>query len=186
MSQHHIAVLWHWAGTSPSPSWWPVTHHSLATCRICSNKFKKCASLIINHVTLPFYNTFNLPAGKCSQKLHRPGHREVGSLRHSTCPCQHQCPRITHTQYTAQLGCLSITWVLRNKDSIFTCTQDKNCQRAYSEITRSREVFTILVKWHCHDTICRIKCFFHTITMMNINVNVHNSLVVSIIHTHSL
>ena len=49
------------------------------------------------------------------------------------------------------------------------------------QISCSREVFPILVKGDRHDAISGVECFFHSVAMVNINVNVQHSLVVPVI-----
>lgn len=49
----------------------------------------------------------------------------------------------------------------------------------YPEITGAWEVLPILVERHGHDAISGVECLLHTISMMDVNINVKNSLVVS-------
>lgn len=49
---------------------------------------------------------------------------------------------------------------------------------SYPQVTSSWEVFSVLVKWDCHDSVSGVECFLHTVTMMNVNVHVQHSLVV--------
>ena len=51
-------------------------------------------------------------------------------------------------------------------------------QLTHPQITSPRKVFTVLVERHCHDSVSGIEGLLDTITVMNINVNVENTLVV--------
>jgi len=44
-----------------------------------------------------------------------------------------------------------------------------------SKLTSSRKVLAIFVEGNRHDAICRVKCFFDTISVMYINVDVENA-----------
>jgi hypothetical protein len=50
---------------------------------------------------------------------------------------------------------------------------------SYPEISSAGEVLSVLVERDGHDTVSGIECFLHTITVMNVNVDVQNTLVVS-------
>ena len=47
------------------------------------------------------------------------------------------------------------------------------------DVSCSREVFAILVERDCHNTVSSVKGLLHPIAMVNVNVNVQHSLVVS-------
>ena len=49
---------------------------------------------------------------------------------------------------------------------------------AYSNFTRPGEIFSILVETDGHDTVSCIERFFDSITMVYINVNVKNTLMI--------
>lgn len=49
----------------------------------------------------------------------------------------------------------------------------------YSQFTGPREIFSILVKTDCHHAISRIESFFNAISVVNIDINVQHSCVVS-------
>ena len=49
----------------------------------------------------------------------------------------------------------------------------------HPEVPCTREVFTILVEWYGHNSVCGIERFFHTITVMDVNINVQDTLVIS-------
>lgn len=51
--------------------------------------------------------------------------------------------------------------------------------KTYPEVTGAREVLSILVEGHGHDTVCSVESLFHTISVMDVNIYVQNSLVVS-------
>ena len=51
----------------------------------------------------------------------------------------------------------------------------------YLEISRSREVLSILVEGDSHDTIGSVECFLYTIAMVNVNVNVQDTLMISVV-----
>jgi hypothetical protein len=44
-------------------------------------------------------------------------------------------------------------------------------------IARSGKVLSELVEGYCHDTVGGIKCFLHSITVMNVDINVENTFV---------
>ena len=49
---------------------------------------------------------------------------------------------------------------------------------AYSNFTRPGEIFSVLVEADGHDTVSRIERFFDSITVMYINVDVKNTLMI--------
>lgn len=51
--------------------------------------------------------------------------------------------------------------------------------KAYPQVACAREVLSILVEGNCHNTVCGVESLLHTIPMMDVNVYVQNSLVVS-------
>ena len=46
---------------------------------------------------------------------------------------------------------------------------------AYTKFASSGEIFTILVETNCHDTICSVECFFYTIAVMDVDVDVEHA-----------
>lgn len=58
-------------------------------------------------------------------------------------------------------------------------SQDYRELVTYPEITCAREVFTILVKRYRHHPVSSIERLLHSITMVDINVYVQHSLVIS-------
>jgi len=42
-----------------------------------------------------------------------------------------------------------------------------------------KEIISIFMKWNCHNTISKIECFLNTIAMMNINVDIEYTFVIS-------
>lgn len=44
--------------------------------------------------------------------------------------------------------------------------------KQYQNVSSTREIFTKFVEWNSHYTVCCIECFFDTITMMYINVDI--------------
>lgn len=91
----------------------------------------------------------------------------------------HQCK--SSSQYIAKLK-----WKLFNKNYISTkFALHINVLIKYDiyklEIPCPREAFSILVEWNCHDSVCDIKCVFHSITVLGINVNVEHSLMIPIL-----
>ena len=48
----------------------------------------------------------------------------------------------------------------------------------HPQVTSPRKVFTVLVERHSHDSVSGIEGLLDTITVMNVNVNVENTLVV--------
>lgn len=52
--------------------------------------------------------------------------------------------------------------------------------KAYPQVTSAREVLSVLVERNCHDAVCGVEGLLHTIAMMDVNINVQNSLVVSV------
>lgn len=51
--------------------------------------------------------------------------------------------------------------------------------KAYPQVARAWKVLSILVKGNCHNTVCGVESLLYTIPMMDVNVYVQNSLVVS-------
>lgn len=45
-----------------------------------------------------------------------------------------------------------------------------------TELTGTREILSILVERHSHDTVCSVKCLLDTIAMVDINIDVENAL----------
>ena len=50
----------------------------------------------------------------------------------------------------------------------------------YSDFSRSRKVFSILVETDSHDTVCCIKRLLDAITMVHIDINVQYSIVIPV------
>ena len=48
-----------------------------------------------------------------------------------------------------------------------------------ANFTCTREEFSVLVETDCHDSVRRVESFFNTITVMDVNVDIHDSLMVS-------
>jgi hypothetical protein len=48
-----------------------------------------------------------------------------------------------------------------------------------AKFTGAGEVLAVLVEGHCHDAIRGVESFFHTVTMVNIDINVENALLES-------
>ncbi len=46
------------------------------------------------------------------------------------------------------------------------------------QITSSREIFTIFMETDSHDSVSSVESFLHTVTVMDININVENTLVI--------
>ena len=49
-----------------------------------------------------------------------------------------------------------------------------------ADITGSWEKFSKFVEWNGHDAISREKGFFYTVSVMDINVNIKNTIVISV------
>lgn len=49
----------------------------------------------------------------------------------------------------------------------------------YSEVSGTREILSIFVEGHSHDTVSCVEGFLNSITVMNVNINVKHSLMVS-------
>lgn len=49
---------------------------------------------------------------------------------------------------------------------------------AHPEVSSSREVLSVFMEGHGHDPVCGVEGLFHTISMVNVNINVQHSLVV--------
>jgi hypothetical protein len=49
----------------------------------------------------------------------------------------------------------------------------------YLNVTSAREIFTEFVERDSHDSVGRVESFFDTVSVVNINVDVQNALVVS-------
>lgn len=48
----------------------------------------------------------------------------------------------------------------------------------HSEVTGAREILSVFMKRYSHNSVCRVECLLHTISVMDIYVYVQNSLVV--------
>jgi len=68
-------------------------------------------------------------------------------------------------------------------DSILNVTHsqhsDQQRRGTYSQVTGSREIFAILVKRQRHDAVGRVERFFHSVSVVDVDINVQNSLVIS-------
>lgn len=51
--------------------------------------------------------------------------------------------------------------------------------KTYPEVTGAREVLAVLVEGHGHDSVRCVESLLHTVPMMDVNVYVQHSLVVS-------
>ena len=47
-------------------------------------------------------------------------------------------------------------------------------------ITRAGEKVSVFVERDSHDSVCWVKCFFYTIAMVVVNINIQDSLVISV------
>ena len=45
--------------------------------------------------------------------------------------------------------------------------------------TCTGEEFSVLVETDCHDSICRVESFFNAITVMDVDVDINHSLMIS-------
>lgn len=50
---------------------------------------------------------------------------------------------------------------------------------AYLQFTSTREKLSILVKTTCHDTIGGVKGFLDTVTVMDVDINIQDSWIIS-------
>lgn len=57
-------------------------------------------------------------------------------------------------------------------------TGDKHQGRVNLNITSSREILAIFMKGNRHHTICRVKGLLHAITVVNVYVDIKDSIVV--------
>lgn len=57
--------------------------------------------------------------------------------------------------------------------------------RSHPQVPCSREVLSILVKGHCHHSVSGVEGFLHTISMVNINVDIQDPLVIPRIRKES-
>ena len=51
---------------------------------------------------------------------------------------------------------------------------------AYPNFTSSREILPILVKAYGHNSVCCVESLLNTISMMHVDVDVQNTIVVSV------
>ena len=49
---------------------------------------------------------------------------------------------------------------------------------AYPDFTRTREIFSVFVEAYGHHSVCSIECFFYAISMVDINIDVQNPLMI--------
>lgn len=49
-----------------------------------------------------------------------------------------------------------------------------------------KKVVPVFVEGHRHDAVSQVKGFLHTVTMVNVDVDVQNPRVVSVTHTHTV
>lgn len=50
---------------------------------------------------------------------------------------------------------------------------------AYPQVTRAGEILSVLVEWNRHHAVCGVKSLLHTVAVVDVNVNVEDSLVIS-------
>ena len=51
-------------------------------------------------------------------------------------------------------------------------------ESTYSQISRSREVFSVLVEADSHDSVGSVEGLLHSVSVMDVNINVEDSLMV--------
>src|SRR5690349_13588439 len=69
---------------------------------------------------------------------------------------------------------------LRNVSSSTFCQAILKFVWPYLKVSSAWEVLPIFMEVHSHNPISRVKGFFHSVTVMNINVNVEHSGMVSL------
>lgn len=97
----------------------------------------------------------------------RQSHPSVGNSQRSIYPFQHQCP----------------AEIKENVNSLSTGYDNEafmsNHFQTYPQVACAREVLSVLVEGNCHNTVGGVESLLHTVTMMDVDIYVQNSLVVS-------
>jgi hypothetical protein len=63
---------------------------------------------------------------------------------------------------------------------ILLCIMAVLQKTAYTQVTCSREVFAKLVEGDGHDAVGGVECLLNAVSVMNINVNIQNALMIAI------
>ena len=74
----------------------------------------------------------------------------------------------------AAIGVVGNAIAQREIDSVVFARAHANV----SKLTGTGEILAVLVKRHSHDTVCRVEGFFDAVSMMHIDIDVQNALLV--------
>ena len=130
-----------------------------------------------DHVTTCVYSRIEKgsclePAGRSARKTRRRFRREVGSSQHNICLFRLQYPK------QQKLGFSIITCSKHN-----TLVRLKQKRHLYPEVASSGEIFAVFVEGDRHDSVGCVESLFNAVTMVNVNIDVQHTLVVSVSKT---